>query len=260
MTTTTSDTDRRRVPYGVQAMSFTIQPCGRDGHPINGGNHYANAATLFGARAIARGLLDRPDFYLGHRVESVSISGGMYEFAGSAWRPVFGPDMPRHGETIRPEDLRSVAPVTVTGEFSMHADWDEPVRTAGTILAAPGEIGAALREMDKPRRATVWAAERARDWNGEVFDSVTFTAEFNPAGWRGFAELCGITTDDAGHAVGVAGRSDTPGKPVPVTADRDGFGFTTEYRTAEAQWAPAHAEGLRAVRLHVRFNDGGRAA
>lgn len=239
-------TGRPRVPYGARAMSFTMQPCGPDGHPINGGNHYANAATLFGARDFARRLLDNPDpdsRYLGHRVDSVSISGGMYQFAGTSWRPDHRPGDPRHGETIRREDLRSVMPVTVTGEVTVHATWDDPVRDAEVILAAAGEPGDSLRNVDTPRRLTLWRPERARDWNDDVIDSVTWTAVFDTAPWRAFATLCRIATDTAGRVI-----------DPDVIADTDGYGFSTEHRTGKGQWKPAHADGLRSVRLHVRLD------
>lgn len=77
-----------RVAYGEQRMSFTMQPCGRNGQPINGGNHYADAHTIEDARAFAHDILAEHR-YLGYVVRSVSIWGCLYEFRGYAWVPLY---------------------------------------------------------------------------------------------------------------------------------------------------------------------------
>lgn len=70
-------------------MSFTMQPCGRDGRAINGGNHYANAHTVEDARKWAQKILAQ-DEYLGYVVRSVDITGAMFEFRGHAWERLSG--------------------------------------------------------------------------------------------------------------------------------------------------------------------------
>lgn len=89
-----------RAAYGDRRMSFTMQPCGRNGRPINGGNHYANANTLDAAREYAHGILALPH-YFGYQIESVEINGGMYEFRGTAWASLHGTEGQRHYEVVR---------------------------------------------------------------------------------------------------------------------------------------------------------------
>lgn len=98
---TTTET-RSRVMIGDRRMTFTMQPCGRDGQPVNGGNHYANANTLDDAREYARKMLASGEC-MGYVVRSVEINGGLYEFYGPAWRRVTGPDSARHHEVIESE-------------------------------------------------------------------------------------------------------------------------------------------------------------
>lgn len=77
-----------RVPHGTRRLLLTMQPCGADGRPVNGGNHYANSRTVAAAHRFARDVLER-DRYLNHRVESVEITGGPHELRGS-WVPLTG--------------------------------------------------------------------------------------------------------------------------------------------------------------------------
>jgi hypothetical protein len=73
-----------QIEYGTRRMSFTMQPCGRNGQPINYGNHYANAHTLEDAHDYARRVLASGEV-MGYTVRSVSIDGALYEFTGHAW-------------------------------------------------------------------------------------------------------------------------------------------------------------------------------
>ena len=88
MSTTTTATE---VRIGDRRMSFEMQPLGRDMRPLNGGNHYANADTIEGARAYAARVVGKE--YNGSPfmwVAGVSITGQRMEFAGYAWRPLRG--------------------------------------------------------------------------------------------------------------------------------------------------------------------------
>jgi len=93
---------------GDVRVSFLMQPCGADGHPLHGGNHYANADTLEGARDYARRVLSMPrerGFCCMRGVESVDIGGCEYEFTGAGWRPLYGRDRYRHHEIITRADI-----------------------------------------------------------------------------------------------------------------------------------------------------------
>jgi hypothetical protein len=105
---TTSRDERPRPRIGDLCVSFTMQPCGPDGHPLHGGNHYANAATLERARDYAYRVLSAPreqGFCCMRAVESVDISGATYEFTGGAWSPRYAKDNYRHHEVITREDV-----------------------------------------------------------------------------------------------------------------------------------------------------------
>jgi len=67
------------VRIGTIRMGYTIQPCGLNGMSLNGGNHYANADTIEGARECAQRM------FAGDRVASVTIQGNEFEFRGHAW-------------------------------------------------------------------------------------------------------------------------------------------------------------------------------
>ena len=91
----------RRVCRGDRKWSFTMQPCGRDGKPINGGNHYADADTLEGARSWARKVLAKPGGrHLDYPVRSVAISGCVHEFRGDGWFPLVGREGRSHHEVV----------------------------------------------------------------------------------------------------------------------------------------------------------------
>lgn len=76
---------------GDRVMSYLMQPCGINGNPINGGNHYANDDDLDGARSWAQQILSAPDSrHLGYVVRSVSISGGLQELGHGGWKEVRG--------------------------------------------------------------------------------------------------------------------------------------------------------------------------
>jgi hypothetical protein len=99
---TTADA-HARVQVGDMRVSFTMQPCGADGAPLHGGNHYANANTLEGARDYARRVLTAPRdrlFCCMRAVESVDIAGATYEFTGGGWTPRYKRGNYSHHEVI----------------------------------------------------------------------------------------------------------------------------------------------------------------
>lgn len=104
---TTSHDERPYPLIGEVRVSFLMQPCGADGQPLHGGNHYANAHTLEAARDYAYRVLTnpRPGFCCMRGVRSVDIGGGEYEFTGAAWKPIHGKDRYRHHEVITPADI-----------------------------------------------------------------------------------------------------------------------------------------------------------
>jgi hypothetical protein len=76
---------------GAIQMSYLIQPCGLDGTPINGGNHYANASTPEDAREIAeRWLTAREGKHLGYVLGSVSVYGREMRLGYQAWEEIRG--------------------------------------------------------------------------------------------------------------------------------------------------------------------------
>lgn len=105
---TTSRDERPRPRLGDMAVSFTMQPCGPDGHPLHGGNHYANAHTLDAARDYAYRMLSAPagqGFCCTSGVRSVDITGATYEFTGDAWTPRYSRDNYSHHEIVTPADI-----------------------------------------------------------------------------------------------------------------------------------------------------------
>lgn len=98
--------DAHEVPtwalYGKQELSYVMQPCDVRGRAINGGNHYANAHTLEGARDFAVSVLSK-DTHCGYPVRSVSIHGRTLVFKGDAWSPIYGKDVPGHYEVVYSE-------------------------------------------------------------------------------------------------------------------------------------------------------------
>jgi hypothetical protein len=81
---------RTIVRVGDRRMSFEMQPCGKDGRPVNHGMSYANANNLDGARKYAERVL--AGGLGGVTVHSVEVIGQLMEFYGPAWRPVTGAD------------------------------------------------------------------------------------------------------------------------------------------------------------------------
>jgi hypothetical protein len=106
----------RRVQHGDRERTYTMQPCGPSGAPINYGQHYANAHTIGDARAWARAILAKPDGrHLGYPVASVDITGTLYEFNGVAWAPVRGAGW-EHEQIVRSQQNPPHAPPGRTGE------------------------------------------------------------------------------------------------------------------------------------------------
>lgn len=105
----TDSTDTQpRVQVGDKRISFTMQPCGADGRPLHGGNHYANAHTLESARDYARRVLTAPRdrlFCCMRGVESVEITGATYEFTGGGWTPRYTPGNYSHHEVVTRADI-----------------------------------------------------------------------------------------------------------------------------------------------------------
>lgn len=110
--TNTRDT-RPAVRVGERRMSYEMQPCGRDGRPINGGNHYANAGTIEDAREYAARVVGKPYGGTGPWVAGVEIIGRMVEFYGPAWRAVTGPGAQWHHEVVK---SATAAPLTATDQ------------------------------------------------------------------------------------------------------------------------------------------------
>ena len=78
------------VQIGDIKMSYLMQPCGLDGRPINGGNHYADADTIDAARDYANRMLGLDDTSIEYRLGSVEIVGREMRFTGKCWSPVPG--------------------------------------------------------------------------------------------------------------------------------------------------------------------------
>jgi hypothetical protein len=77
------------VPIGTVGMSYTIDPCGLAGNPINGGWHYSDADTPEDARAIAERMLGGGQ-HLGYVLGSVSVYGCEMRLSYNGWTPVEG--------------------------------------------------------------------------------------------------------------------------------------------------------------------------
>lgn len=107
------DSGGARPEWGAREMSFWIQPCGADGRPINGGNHYANANTVEAAREVARDILARRE-YFGYRIDSVEIAGAQVELRG-CWVPVRKRGSARHHEVITRASLGMAEPGAAGG-------------------------------------------------------------------------------------------------------------------------------------------------
>jgi hypothetical protein len=104
----TSHEDRPQVQAGDMKVSFLMQPCGANGYPLHGGNHYANANTVEAARDYAYRVLSAPPgqgFCCMRRVESVDISGATYEFTGGAWSPRYAKGNYTHHEIVTRADI-----------------------------------------------------------------------------------------------------------------------------------------------------------
>lgn len=91
--------------FGTIRMLYTMQPCGADGRPINGGNHYANANTIESARDYARDVLARKE-YLGYTIDSVDIWGVTSRLTHAGWTRHPGPT---EHEVIRRENTESAS-------------------------------------------------------------------------------------------------------------------------------------------------------
>lgn len=121
--------DKVLTALWTRKMSYEMQPCDRAGRPINGGNHYANADTIEGAREFAANVLRRDEF-LGYRVWSVEITGRLMEFSGFAWAEVPAQDGGRREhETIKrttPLPL-TAADLKMTCYFTTILDYPETV-------------------------------------------------------------------------------------------------------------------------------------
>jgi len=82
-------------------MSYEMQPLDLRGRWINGGNNYANADTIEGARAYADRVIGRSPHWAGTFIAGVSIVGQMMEFHGATWRPALGDGARHESEIVR---------------------------------------------------------------------------------------------------------------------------------------------------------------
>lgn len=97
------------IPIGTRAMSYLMNPLGQGDRSINGGNSYANADTVEGAREYAARVIDR--VVEGVEVRAVSIVGRMMVLGCDSWREV---DYRDGDARFTHEIVRSERPATLT--------------------------------------------------------------------------------------------------------------------------------------------------
>lgn len=98
------------VRLGDRRMSYRMNPLDTRGREIHGGNNYANADTIEGAREYAARVIGTSPYWAGTFIEGVSIYGRMMEFTGECWREVRGEDARSAYEVIRHPEQAPLTP------------------------------------------------------------------------------------------------------------------------------------------------------